>query len=98
MKKYIFKYIRNCEKCQKNKDSIKPIDERGKTIARIFNNFILIYGPMKTILTDRGSEYVNEVIKRILQLLKIKKKKRAQHFITKHLEFANVFKEHSMNI
>lgn len=39
-------------------------------IARaIFNKFVLIYGPMAEIRTDMGTEYRNEIVKNLLQLI-----------------------------
>mgnify|MGYP002655063908 CR=1 FL=1 len=35
------------------------------------NNFILVYGPMKSIVTDKGTEYLNETMSELLKLLKI---------------------------
>lgn len=47
-------------------------NKEAKTIARaILENFILIYGPMKRILTDRGTEYKNQIIHELCQLLNI---------------------------
>lgn len=47
-------------------------NKEAKTVARaIFEHFILIYGPMKQILTDLGSEYKNEVMSELCKLLKI---------------------------
>lgn len=51
------------------------IPTRGKTAAEvakgIFEKFILIFGPMKAIKTDRGKEYENELIKNLCSLLKV---------------------------
>lgn len=50
---------------------IPVLDKTAKTIARaIFEQFVLKYGPMKTIKTDRGTEYLNEVIRELCVLLK----------------------------
>lgn len=51
-----------------------PIPSKdATTIARaIFNKFILIYGPMTEIRTDMGTEYKNEIMKNLLQLMGIK--------------------------
>lgn len=47
-----------------NKDS--------QTIAKaIFHKFILIYGPMNEILTDRGTEYKNQTLSELCKLLNI---------------------------
>lgn len=47
-------------------------DKRATTIAKaIFENFILIYGPMKQMTTDRGTEYLNSTINELCKLLKI---------------------------
>lgn len=51
------------------------IPTMGKTAAEIaraiFENWILIFGPMKAIKTDRGKEYENELIRELCILLKI---------------------------
>lgn len=55
--------------------SIPIPNKSAKVVAKaIFENFILLYGPMKTVLTDMGSEYMNQVFKEILELLKIQYK------------------------
>lgn len=47
-------------------------NKRATTIAKaIFENFILIYGPMKQITTDRGTEYLNSTITELCKLLGI---------------------------
>lgn len=53
-----------------------PIPSKdAKTVAKaIFENFILIYGPMKEIRTDMGTEYVNQVLKNIATLFNISHK------------------------
>ena len=52
--------------------TIPTPDHTASTVAKaIFENFILIYGPMKKILTDRGTEYLNSVIEELCKLLKI---------------------------
>lgn len=52
--------------------AIPLADKSAKTIARaIFEHFVLIYGPMKSIRTDRGTEYRNELITELCKLLKI---------------------------
>lgn len=49
-------------------------DKQATTIARaIYENFILIYGPMTQLLTDRGSEYVNSILNELSELLNIKR-------------------------
>lgn len=50
-----------------------PVPDKGATeVAKaIFEKFILIYGPMKQILTDRGTEYKNKLTKEICELMKI---------------------------
>ncbi|XP_067633073.1 retrovirus-related Pol polyprotein from transposon 412 isoform X3 [Eurosta solidaginis] len=50
-------------------------DKSAKTVASaIFENFILIYGIMKTIKTDLGTEYKNEIFSELTKLLKIEHK------------------------
>lgn len=52
--------------------TIPAQDKEAKTIARkIFNNFILIHGPMKEIRTDKGSEYKNEIMTELCRQMKI---------------------------
>lgn len=47
-------------------------DKSAKTIAKaIFNDFILIYSPMKEIRTDHGTEYINETISELCKLTKV---------------------------
>ena len=124
--KDVAKYVKNCDKCMKNKTRVNPVEKliltdtpqkafdvvqidtigpfpmsnkgnqyaitmictltkylisvpipnkQAKTIAKaIFEHFILIYGPMKTIVTDKGTEYLNDVIKELLLLLKVEHK------------------------
>lgn len=44
----------------------------AKTVARaIFEKLILIYGPVREILTDCGTEYMNKVLNELLELFKI---------------------------
>lgn len=48
-------------------------DKSAKEVAKaIFEKFILIYGPMKNIRTDRGTEYTNELISELCRLMHIK--------------------------
>lgn len=49
--------------------------KHAKTIARaIFENYILVYGCMKTMLTDMGTEYKNSIFEELCQLLKVEHK------------------------
>lgn len=52
---------------------IQPIpNKEASTVAKaIFENFILIYGPMREIRTDLGTEYKNELFQNISKLLNI---------------------------
>lgn len=51
---------------------VPTINKTASEIARaIFEKFILIFGPMKSIKTDKGKEYENELIKELCALLKI---------------------------
>lgn len=64
------KYLVNIPVCNKS----------AKEVAKaIFEQFILKYGPMKTILTDEGTEYKNEIVAELCALLKIE-----QRFSTAH--------------
>lgn len=53
---------------------IAPIpNKEAKTVARaIFNNFILVYGPMRQMTTDMGTEYRNELMAELCELMKIR--------------------------
>lgn len=47
-------------------------NKSAKTIAKaIFESFILKYGPMKTFITDMGTEYKNSIINDLCKYLKI---------------------------
>lgn len=54
-----------------------PIENKSaRSVAEaIFNHFILIHGPMRQIKTDLGTEYVNEILKNVCELLKIEHSK-----------------------
>lgn len=48
-------------------------NKSAKTVAQaIFENLYLIYGPFKELLSDCGTEYLNEILKEVLSLLNIK--------------------------
>jgi len=55
---------------------IVPIpNKEAVTVAKaIFERFILIYGPVKEIRTDMGTEYKNQVFSKLSQLLNMKHK------------------------
>jgi len=47
-------------------------NKNANTVAKaIFENFILKYGPMKTCITDMGTEYKNSIINDLCKYLKI---------------------------
>lgn len=50
-----------------------PIQNKeARTVARaIFNNFILVYGPVLEMRTDLGTEYKNEIMTELCQMLNI---------------------------
>lgn len=50
-----------------------PIPNKGadEVAKAIFEKFILIYGPMKQILTDKGTEYNNKLMNEICKLMQI---------------------------
>lgn len=52
---------------------VVPIpDKSAKTVAKaIFEKFILVYGPMKKIISDMGTEYKNQVLQELCALMKI---------------------------
>lgn len=55
-------------------------DKSAREVAKaIFESFILIYGPMKEIRTDRGTEYVNQVITELCKLMNISHEKSTAH-------------------
>lgn len=52
--------------------SVAIPNKEAKTVAKaIFENFILIYGIMKEIRTDCGTEYKNQIVSELCKLLKI---------------------------
>lgn len=55
---------------------MKPVpNKEAKTIARaLVENAILVYGPMKELKTDQGTENVNEIMREILDLLRVEHK------------------------
>lgn len=52
---------------------IVPVESKEACIVAkaIFENVILMFGPMKAILTDNGTEYKNNLLKELLELMKI---------------------------
>lgn len=47
-------------------------DKSARTVAKaIFEGFVLIYGPMRKMISDMGTEYKNQTIKELCQLLNI---------------------------
>lgn len=54
---------------------ILPIANKSakETAKAIFENFILVYGPMKEIKTDMGREYRNQLLSELCELLKVNK-------------------------
>lgn len=47
-------------------------NKESKTVARaIFDSFISIYGPMRSILTDLGTEYKNQTLEELCEILQI---------------------------
>lgn len=47
----------------------------ANTVARaIFEKFVLIYGPMKEIRTDQGTEYKNQIMSKLFELMGTKHK------------------------
>lgn len=55
--------------------TIPTPNKSAKEVAKaIFENFVLVYGPMKSIRTDMGTEYKNELIKELCNLIKIEHK------------------------
>lgn len=52
---------------------VTSADKTAKSVAKaIFEKFVLIYGPMKNIRTDGGTEFTNELIKELCTLMNIK--------------------------
>ena len=47
-------------------------NKEAKTIAKaLLTNFILVYGPMKKIITDMGTEFINQTWRELVTLLSI---------------------------
>lgn len=52
--------------------AIPVTDKSAETVAKaIFESFILQYGPMKTFITDMGTEYKNALINDLCKYMKI---------------------------
>lgn len=51
--------------------SVIPTKEAKEVARAIMNDFVLIHGPMKTILTDKGTEYNNMIVEELTKLLQI---------------------------
>lgn len=52
--------------------SIPIPDKSASTVARaIFENFILVYGKMHTLISDQGTEFKNELLTELCKFLKI---------------------------
>lgn len=50
-------------------------DKSAKSVAKaIFENFILIHGPMRSLRSDKGTEYENLLISELYTLMKIDQK------------------------
>ena len=60
---------------------IVPVkDKEAKTIARaMFDGFVLPYGGMREIRTDLGTEYNNQTVTELFELLKIKHMKSSSY-------------------
>lgn len=55
-------------------------DKSAKSVAdAIFRKFFLIYGPFKSMRSDRGTEYVNEVIKELCKMIGAEQKISTAH-------------------
>lgn len=52
-----------------------PIENKtARMVAKaIFEGFVLVYGPMAKILTDMGTEYMNQILSEISDLIKVEK-------------------------
>lgn len=47
----------------------------ANTVARaIFENFILIFGPMKELISDQGTEYKNQILTKLCDLMGVQQK------------------------
>lgn len=54
--------------------------KRAEDVAKaIFEKFILVHGPMRSIRTDRGTEYANETIAELCKLMKVDHKISTAH-------------------
>lgn len=52
--------------------TVPVIDKSARTVAKaIFDKCILVYGPMKKIITDMGTEYKNNIFDELCKLLKV---------------------------
>lgn len=49
-------------------------NKEARTVAQaILDNIILIYGPMKKLLSDKGTEYINQTLSELCTLMQIQK-------------------------
>lgn len=52
--------------------SVSVPNKESRTVAKaIFDDFISIYGPMKKLLSDRGTEYKNQTVHELCEMLNI---------------------------
>lgn len=52
----------------------------AKTVARaIFENFVLIFGPMRELISDQGTEYKNNILMKLCELMGVHKKFSTPH-------------------
>jgi len=64
----------------KNLVAIPVPNKNTNTVAKaIFESFILKYGPMKTFITDMGTEYKNSIINDLCKYLKIENITSTEH-------------------
>lgn len=71
-----FKYALTMQ-CQLTKYIVTAAikDKEAKSIAKaIYENFILLYGPMKILISDKGTEYVNKVVRELTDMLGIERR------------------------
>lgn len=52
------------------------VNKEAQSVAKVIcEQLILVYGPFKILLTDLGTEYINEIFKELTNILQIQHRK-----------------------
>ncbi|KAK8773672.1 hypothetical protein V5799_011792 [Amblyomma americanum] len=70
--KYILVFV---DHLSKYAEAVALPDQKADTVARAFvEQIVLRHGPLRQLLTDRGTNFVSQLMRRVCELLKIAKK------------------------